>query len=235
MPERLVIIGGDAAGLSAATNARRRRSAEELEIVAFERGDWISFSACGEPYFVAGIVPEITDLLALPQEEFARRGIEVRKRCEVVAIDIEAQTVTVQDALAGREEVVGYDHLVYATGARPREASIEGAHLRGVHEMHTLDDALAVEAALDPSVRRAVIVGGGFIGIEMAEAFHHRGIETTLVSSSDGVLDAAFDPPMSAGIVEHLQAAGVRVEVNHRVDCLQGSRRAGDLGRLLRP
>lgn len=222
MPERLVIIGGDAAGLSAATNARRSRPPEDLEIVAFERGDWISFSACGEPYFVAGIVPEITDLLALPQEEFARRGIDVRKRSEVTSIDVAGQTVTVRDALAGREEVVGYDHLVYATGARPREVPIEGMHLRGVHQMHTLDDALAVEAALDPTARRAVIIGAGFIGIEMAEAFHHRGIETTMISATGGVLTGAFDPPMSDGIVDHLREAGVRVELDHRVDCVRG-------------
>lgn len=220
MPERLVVIGGDAAGLSTATNARRSRPPEDLEIVVFERGDWVSFSACGEPYFVAGLVPEITDLLALPIEEFARRNIEVRRRCEVTSIDTAAQTVIVRDAEAGRDEVVGYDQLMYATGASPRQIPVEGMHLRNVFQMHTLDDALAARAAVEGGVRRAVIVGGGYIGLEMAEAFHHRGIETTIVEAGEAILPGTFDREFSDQLLDAIRALGIRVVLGERIACL---------------
>ena len=220
MTERLVIIGGDAAGLSTATNARRSRPSEDLEIVVFERGDWVSYSACGEPYFVSGIVPEITDLLALPVEEFARRDIHVRRRCEVNAIDTAGQTVTVRDAEAGRDEIVSYDQLMYATGASPREIPLEGMHLRNVFQMHTLDDALAARAVVEQGVSRAVIVGGGYIGLEMAEAFQHRGIETTIVEAGDVILPGTFDPEFSVQLLDAIRQLGIHVVLGERIACL---------------
>lgn len=222
MPERLVVIGGDAAGLSTATNARRARPPEDLEIVVFERGDWISFSACGEPYFVAGIVDPVESLLALSEEDAAARGIQVRKRCEVTSIDTGAKSVTVRDANLGRTEVVEYDTLMYATGASARRVPIEGMHLRGVFEMHTLDDAIAARAAVDAGVQHAVIVGAGYVGLEMAEAFMHRGIETTLVSADDGILGPTFDRPMVELLMGQMRERGLRVELSHRVACLAG-------------
>lgn len=220
MPERLVVIGGDAAGLSAATNARRSRPVEDLEILVFERGDWISFSACGEPYFVAGIVDPVESLLALSEEEAASRGIVVRKRCEVTSIDTAARTVTVMDAAAGREEHVSYDTLMYATGASARRIPLEGSHLRGVFSMHTLDDAIATRAAVEDGVRRAAIIGGGYVGLEMAEAFHHRGIHTTLVVADDSVLGGSFDAEFAGGIAEAIRALGIDVIFGERVACL---------------
>lgn len=222
MPERLVVIGGDAAGLSAATNARRSRSVEDLEILVFERGDWISFSACGEPYFVAGIVDPVESLLALSEEEAATRGIVVRTRCEVTSIDTGARTVTVMDASAGREERVSYDTLMYATGASARRIPLEGSHLRGVFHMHTLDDAIAARAAVEDGVRRAAIIGGGYVGLEMAEAFHHRGIHTTLVVADDSVLDGSFDAEFAGGIAEAIRALGIDVVLGEQVACLAG-------------
>ena len=103
MTERLVIVGGDAGGMSAATNARRARPTNDLEIIAFERGPWASFSACGEPYFVAGEVAEFDALLIRSPEAFAQQGIEVRLRHEVTAVDTAARRVTVRDLEAGRE------------------------------------------------------------------------------------------------------------------------------------
>ncbi|MGE3960155.1 MAG: FAD-dependent oxidoreductase [Dehalococcoidia bacterium] len=222
MPERLVVIGGDAAGLSAATNARRSRPPGDLEIVVFERGDWISFSACGEPYFVAGIVDPVEALLALSEREAAERSIEVRKRCEVIAIDTATQTVTVRDHLAAREEVVGYDLLMYATGASARQIPLEGARLRGVFHMHTLDDAIAARAAVEDGVRRAVIVGGGYVGIEMAEAFHHRGIHTTIVSAEDTLLAGTFDESFALQLMEQVRSLGIDIVAGERVGCLSG-------------
>jgi len=220
MPERLVVIGGDAAGLSTATNARRSRPPEDLEILVFERGDWISFSACGEPYFVAGIVDPVEALLALSEEEAAERGIAVRKRCEVTSIDTGAQTVTVMDADAGREEVVRYDTLMYATGASARRIPLEGMDLEGVFQMHTLDDAIAARAAVDAGVQRAVVVGGGYVGLEMAEAFHHRGIHTTVVVADETVLAGSVDAAFAERLVEAIRALGIDVILGERVSCL---------------
>src|SRR5690606_10628143 len=147
---------------------------------------------CGEPYFVAGIVDPVESLLALSEADAAERNIEVRKRCEVTLIDTAAQTVIVRDADAGREEVVSYDTLMYATGASARPLPLEGMGLRGVFHMHTLDDAIAARAAVEGGVQRAVIIGGGYIGLEMAEAFHYRGIHTTVVAGGGGVLAATL-------------------------------------------
>ncbi|MQC18705.1 MAG: flavoprotein oxidoreductase [Chloroflexi bacterium] len=227
MPERLVVIGGDAAGLSAATNARRRREADALEIVVFERGDWVSFSACGEPYYVAGLVPEITDLLALSVEEAAHRGIQIHRRREVTSIDLAARRVTVHevrdDGSHGAEERVDYDYLMYATGASTRKIPIEGIELDGVYEMHTLDDAIATRAALDHSVERAVVVGGGFVGLEMAEAFRHHGLHTTLISADDTLLSGSLDASMAQRLIDELRARDLHVELGHRVSCFSGA------------
>jgi len=220
MPERLVVIGGDAAGLSAATNARRSRPREELEILVFERGDWISFSACGEPYFVAGIVDPIESLLVLSEEGAAQRGIEVRKRCEVTSIDTTAQTVTVADAQAGREEIVSYDTLMYATGASSTKIPIEGLHLQGVFEMHTLDDAIAARAAVEDGVERAVIIGAGYVGLEMAEAFQHRGIHTTVIAAADWILAGTLDEAFADRLLDEVRDLGIDVILSERVACM---------------
>lgn len=224
MPQRLVIVGGDAAGMSAATNARRARSAADLEIVAFERGEWASFSACGEPYFVSGEIAEFGSLLVRSPEAFARQGIEVRLRHEVTAIDPAARNVTVRDLRGGAEMQVGYDTLVYATGAEARRPPIEGRDLAGVHEMHLLGDALAVRALLDGpgAPRRAAVVGGGYVGLEMAEALLARGLHTTLVASRSGLLGGSLDPEMSEHLAERVRATGVAVESGTRVTRLVG-------------
>lgn len=226
MAERLVVIGGDAAGMSTATNARRGRSADDLEIIVFERSDWISFSACGEPYYVAGIVDPLEKLLVRSVEDFARGGITVRKQSEVLEIDAVDRTVTVRDRGWGRHEVVAYDSLMYATGASVRRPPLEGRHLRGVHELHTIDDARAVRAALDEGVetrvRRAVVVGGGYVGIEMAEAFHHRGIATTIISAGPHLLGATLDVEFADAFLKEVRALSITVVTDERVACIQG-------------
>ena len=185
MPERLVVIGGDAAGMSAASEARRRRPAGDLEIVVFERSSYVSYSACGEPYFVGDYVTELDDLIARTPEQFAARDIEVQTRHEVTAIDTEARRVTVRPVDGGDDRTEPYDQLLIATGAEPNRPPIEGARLPGVYEMHTLDDALALRRLIDERrPRRAAVVGGGYIGIEMAEAFERHDIPTTIVTAA---------------------------------------------------
>ena len=174
MAERLIIVGGDAAGMSAASQARRRRGPDDLEILAFERSSFVSYSACGEPYYVGGYVTDINQLQARTPAEFKAMDIDVRTQHEVIAIAPREGKVTVRAVQQGTEETYGYDLLVYATGASPFLPPIAGLDLAGVHVMGTLDDALAVRRLVVSGVRYAVVVGGGYIGLEVAEAFHHQ-------------------------------------------------------------
>ena len=224
MPQRLVVVGGDAGGLTAATNARRLRPAADLQIVVFERGPWASFSACGEPYVVSGEIAEFDALLIRSPEEFAQQGISVHLRHEVTAIDTAAHRVTVRDLESSRESTVDYDVLVYATGARARHVPIEGRDLAGVHEMHLLADALAARSVIesDPRPQRGVVVGGGYVGLEMAEALHVRGLHTTIVASRGGLLGGSIDPEMSEHLAERVRALGIEVDVGHRVERING-------------
>ncbi|MQA00492.1 MAG: flavoprotein oxidoreductase [Dehalococcoidia bacterium] len=222
MPERMVVVGGVAAGMSAASQARRMRDASALEIVAFERSSYVSYSACGEPYYVGGYVSRIDDLVARTPAEFAARDIAVHTRHEVLAIDTQRGEVTVRDLDAGREERVGYDTLVYATGATTFRPPIEGMDLAGVHEMRTLNDALAVRRLVEAGARRAVVVGGGYIGVEMAEAFHRSGIPTTIVTASSSLLEPQFDPDMGDLVLQAARNMGIEVHTGRQVETLHG-------------
>jgi NADPH-dependent 2,4-dienoyl-CoA reductase/sulfur reductase-like enzyme len=206
MTERLVIVGGDAAGMSAASNARRRRP--DLEIVALERGVWTSYAACGIPYHVAGLIPDLEDLVARTPQEFRdRQRIDVRTEHEVVGVDTVAGTVTVRDLTRDREYALGYDQLLLATGARPTRPPLPGVDLPFVHGVQTLGDARAlVERAAADDVEHVVVVGGGYIGLEMAEAFVRWGADVTVVDRAPeimGTLDADMAADVRAAMVRH--------------------------------
>jgi NADPH-dependent 2,4-dienoyl-CoA reductase/sulfur reductase-like enzyme len=212
MAERLVVVGGDAAGMSAASQARRRRARDELEIVAFERGNFTSYSACGIPYFVGGLVHEVDDLIARSPETFQRTfDIDVRLRHEVVEIDLERRAVLVHALDGGDGRWEGFDQLVVATGAVPARPALPGFDARGVFGVQTLDDGLSVRRRLDTDPpRRAVVVGGGYIGLEMAEALRMRGLQVSLVEQGAQPM-STLDPDMGALVAEALCAAGISV------------------------
>ncbi len=223
MSERLLVIGGDAAGMSAASEARRRRGPDDLEIVVFERSSFVSYSACGEPYFVGDYVTEIDDLIARTPEEFAARDIEVHIRHEVTSIDTEARRVAVRAVDGGAERSEPYDELLLATGAEPNRPPIDGADLPGVYQMHTLDDALAVRWMIDEHApKRAVVIGGGYIGIEMAEAFDRHGIPVTIVTAAPSLLDPQLDPDMGDLVRAAAEAQGFDVRTDQRIECIEG-------------
>lgn len=222
MTERLVVVGGDAAGMSAASQARRRRNPTELEIVAYERSSWVSYSACGEPYHVAGEVDPLERLVARTPEQFAQRDISVHTRHEVTAIDTAGRTLTVRRIEDGTIFDDHYDQLLIATGATAVRPDITGADLEGVHELRTLDDAAALRAIADQGPGSVVIVGGGYIGLETAEAFKKREWDVTVVSAHPGVLDRILDPDMSRSVVEAMREAGIEVVTDTRVECLVG-------------
>src|SRR3954470_17486221 len=158
---RLAIVGGDAAGMSAASAARRRD--RDLEIVAFERGPYTSYSACGIPYYVGGLVADADRLISRSPDEHRARGIDVRIRCEVVAVDLGARTLTVREA-TGSESTEPFDELVVATGAEAGTPPIEGA--AAIEPARTVDAAERLRTALERGGRSAVVIGGGYIGLE---------------------------------------------------------------------
>ncbi|MCM3263362.1 FAD-dependent oxidoreductase [Streptomyces thermoviolaceus] len=213
--ERLVVIGGDAAGMSAASQARRMRGPDELEIVAFERGDFTSYSACGIPYWIGGDVPDRDALIARTPEEHRSRGIDVRMRTEVTEIDVAAGRVRARDLDSGRETWTSYDKLVIATGARPVCPDMPGSGAPGVHGVQTLGDGellLGSLAAADGGRdgRRAVVVGAGYIGVEMAEALIKRGYEVTVVNRGAEPM-ATLDPDMGRLVREGMEGLGITV------------------------
>ncbi|MFC8131694.1 FAD-dependent oxidoreductase [Streptomyces sp. NPDC057302] len=209
--ERLVVIGGDAAGMSAASQARRLKGPGELEIVAFERGHFTSYSACGIPYWVGGDVPSRDELIARSPEEHRARDIDLRMRTEVTEIDVEGGRVRTRDLESGTEDWTSYDKLVIGTGARPVRPSLPGIDAPGVHGVQTLDDgqALLDTLARTPG-RRAVVIGAGYIGVEMAEALIQRRYEVTVVNRGAEPM-STLDPDM--GRLVHDAMSGMGIEM----------------------
>ncbi|MGV9275061.1 FAD-dependent oxidoreductase [Streptomyces griseosporeus] len=215
--ERLVVVGGDAAGMSAASQARRMRGPDELEIVAFERGHFTSYSACGIPYWVGGDVEEREQLIARTPEEHRGRGIDLRMRTEVVEIDVAGQRVRARDVETGAESWTSYDKLVLATGARPIRPDMPGADAPGVHGVQSLDDGQALLDTLARTRgRRAVVVGAGYIGVEMAEALINRGYEVTVVNRGSEPM-ATLDPDMGRLVHEAMEGLGITMVGNAEV------------------
>jgi NADPH-dependent 2,4-dienoyl-CoA reductase/sulfur reductase-like enzyme len=212
------VIGGDAAGMSAASQARRRRAADELEIVAFERGNYTSFSACGIPYYVSNVVQDFDDLVVRTPEEFkAKQAIDVRTRHEVVAIDTAKGAVEVLDRDAQTTSWEHYDELLIATGAAPVRPPLEGVDARNVFGVQVLDDGAAIHKVLDDEKpETAVVVGGGYIGIEMAEAFVERGMKVSVVDALPQPL-SALDPDMGELIADAMRGLEIDVYTNERV------------------
>ncbi|MEU3513099.1 FAD-dependent oxidoreductase [Streptomyces longwoodensis] len=207
--ERLVVVGGDAAGMSAASQARRMKDPDALEIVAFERGHFTSFSACGIPYWVGGDVPERDQLIARTPEEHRERGIDLRLRTEVTELDVAGKRVRARDVDSGAESWTSYDRLVLATGARPVRPELPGIDARGVHGVQTLDDGQALLDTLARAWgRRAVVVGAGYIGVEMAEALINRGYEVTVVNRGSEPM-STLDPDMGRLVHAAMEGLGI--------------------------
>jgi NADPH-dependent 2,4-dienoyl-CoA reductase/sulfur reductase-like enzyme len=242
MTDPFVVVGGDAAGLSAAS--KYRREDPDREVVVFEKGDWVSYAQCGMPYFVKGDVDSITDLLSLSPDAARERGIDLRRRHEVTAVDPDAKTVTVRSEDGTFEQP--YSDLLVATGASALAAPIPGTDLAGAFTLHSMDDTAALRAVLvgereaeeiagveyvdSEYVREygareppetAAIVGGGYVGVEMAEAFSAHDLDVHLFQRPDTLL-----PPFgeAAGdlVAETLREHGVTVHLGTEVEALTG-------------
>jgi NADPH-dependent 2,4-dienoyl-CoA reductase/sulfur reductase-like enzyme len=215
--ERLVVVGADAGGMTAASQARRRRGADSLEIIALDRGRHASYSACGIPYWIGGLVHSVDALVARTVDEFRKRDIEVRLRQEAVGLDLDAGVLTVHDHETGQDHPLRFDQLVLATGAVPVRPDIAGIDASGVYGVQTLDDGEAVRAAVAGNgARRAVVVGGGYIGLEMAEAFVQRGLEVTVVDAAPQPM-STLDPDVGALVADAVRALGITLHSGEQV------------------
>ncbi len=204
---KLVIVGGVAGGASAATRARRL--SEEAEIVLIERGPDVSFANCGLPYHIGGEIADRKKLLVTtPERLHARFRLDVRVRSSVEAIDRAAKKVRIRDLASGRDYEESYDKLILAPGAAPLRPPIPGVDLPGIFTLRNLQDMDRIKASLDKGVRQAVMIGAGFIGLELVENFVQRGVATTVIEKIDQVLPP-FDKEMTTPIAQKLRAKGV--------------------------
>ena len=208
---KVIIVGGVAGGAGAA--ARLRRLDESAEIILLERGEFISYANCGLPYHLGKVIPERSALLVMPPEKFRERfAVDVRVGQEAVAIDRVKKTVSVRNRKTGETAMESYDKLVIATGASPVPAAIPGADLPGVFHLWTIADMDRLEARLKENVKRAVVIGGGFVGVELAENLHERGLEVTVIQRGKQLLPT-LDFEMSNLLAAELRRLGIRVEL----------------------
>jgi NADPH-dependent 2,4-dienoyl-CoA reductase/sulfur reductase-like enzyme len=244
MSQPFVVVGGDAAGLSAASKCKREDP--EREVIVYEKSDWISYAHCGMPYYVKGEVESIGELLSLSPSELRERGVTLHRNHEVTAVDPDRQTVTVDADGDSFEQQ--YGDLLIATGARALTAPIDGADLDGVFTMHHMHAAAALRALLTPPEdadesmfaagyvdlsemesyaereppESVAIVGGGYVGVEMAEAFRAWDLETHLYQRS-GRPAPPFGDAVGEELIEYLDDAGVELHLDTEVESLDGA------------
>ncbi|MCD9199673.1 FAD-dependent oxidoreductase [Aeromicrobium wangtongii] len=204
MSRRVVVIGGDAAGMTVAAGVRRRLPADD-EVIVLERGRWTSYSACGIPYWIAGDVASPDALVARTPEQHRAHGIDVRLGVEAVGIDPGARTVSV----AGGDDIA-YDRLVIATGAEPVRPDLPGIDGEGIHGVQSLDDGQVILDELERGPARVVVVGSGYIGLEMAEACVARGFDTTVIERAPTVMPI-IETPLGEQVAKAMLERGIRL------------------------
>ena len=217
MGPKVVIVGGVAGGATAA--ARLRRLNEDAEIIIFEKGEYISYANCGLPYYVGEVIKNKDDLLVqTPERMKARFNIDVRVNSEVVGISPENKTVEVLDVAKNAKYIENYDYLVLSPGAEPVKPKLAGIDSSRVFTLRNIPDTFKIKEFVDRGrVRRAIIVGAGFIGLEMAENLHLRGIKTTVVELAEHVI-GPLDYDMAAVVHQHMKAKGVEFYLKDAVD-----------------
>jgi NADPH-dependent 2,4-dienoyl-CoA reductase/sulfur reductase-like enzyme len=216
---RVVVIGGDAAGGSAASQAKKRQP--DLDVGMFERGRATSYSACGIPYWISGAVEDEASLIARTPEQHRAAGIDVRMRTEVVGIDLDRCVVRWRNLEDGDEGTEPFDDLVYATGSVPMRPPVPGMDAQGVYGVQVLDDGVALRAELESGrVQRVVVVGGGYIGLELAEACRSRGFDVTVVDRSATPV-GTFDPDIGEFIAEAVRKEDIELVLSDAVAAVE--------------
>lgn len=215
LKRRILIVGGVAGGASAA--ARARRLCERCEIVVFDRGPYVSFANCGLPYYVGDVIVEEEKLLVATPELFENRfNIQVHTESEVTVIDRSRQEIEVLDLKTGESRREHYDYLILSTGAKPIRPPLPGIDLPGIFMLRTIPDSRRIRNAVQDATR-AVVVGGGFVGLEMAENLRHRGLDVTLIEMADQVMPP-LDPEMAVMVADCLQENGVHLQLGAGVE-----------------
>ena len=214
---KVVIVGGVAGGATAA--ARLRRINESAEIIVFERGGYVSYANCGLPYYIGG---DITDKRALTLQTTgsfkARFNVDVRVHSEVTAIDTSAKTVAVRETETGREYTESYDKLLLSPGAKPTVPDVPGIDNERIFTLRTVEDTFRMKDYIAAAgVKRAVIIGGGFIGLEMAECLTEAGAAVTLLQRSEHVMPN-LDFDMASFVHGYMRSKGIDLRRNTPVD-----------------
>ena len=225
----VVIIGGVAAGLKSA--AKVRRGDPKAKITVIERGDLVSYGACGMPYVVSGNVDSIDHLMMTPNGSMrnpsffkATKNLDILTKTEALRIDRTAKTVRVKDLPSGTESDIPYDKLVIATGSTPVRIPFPGIELGNIFPMWHPYDAQAIRDLLEGrQVKNAVIIGAGLVGIEMAEAFHRWGVNTTIVEMQDHVFPAFLDPEVALSVEKYAQGKGIDIRMQEKVQRFEGN------------
>ncbi|VTR97286.1 FAD-dependent oxidoreductase [Tuwongella immobilis] len=209
---KLIIVGGVAGGASAA--ARARRLSEDAEILVIERGPDVSFANCGLPYHIGEMIPDRNKLLVVTPERLRERfRLDVRVRTQVESIDRANHTVTLRNLLTGITSQEHYDKLILAPGAAPLRPEMPGLDLPNVFTLRNLQDMDRIKQAIDAGTKQVVLVGAGFIGLELAENMVHRGIQTTVIERNPQIL-TPFDPEMTTPLAATLRQHGVQLKLN---------------------
>ncbi|MCD6570551.1 MAG: FAD-dependent oxidoreductase [Deltaproteobacteria bacterium] len=218
--EKLVVIGGVAAGLSAASVAKRLKRSN-IDVMVFEKSGYISYGACSEPYFVSGLVPRPEDLVEISAQEFEeKRLVHIYKMHEVIEIDYKGGYVTAIDLSNNKKFTQPFDYLMIATGAKAKALGVPGETLEGICTLRTVEDAIDVKNSVS-SGREVVICGGGYIGLEMAEAFVSLDLNVTILKKTPQML-LNFDPEISALVEEEVRSKGVKIETGIDVLAFEG-------------
>ncbi len=223
---KLLVIGGVAAGTK--TAAKFKRENREAEVTLLSKSGDISYAGCGLPYYVGGAIQDKGELIVnTPQRFSALTGVEVKTLREAVKILPEEKRVEAKNLSTGETETYGYDALVIAVGASPVVPPVEGAELPGVFQVRTPGDAVAIREYLEENgVKKAVVAGGGFIGLEMAENLLQKGVAPTVVEAESQILPGVLDPEMAGYVRRHLQQNGVRVLTGTKAQGISGQERA---------
>lgn len=228
---KTVIIGGVAGGASAA--ARLRRLDESAEIVVLERGEYVSFANCGLPYYIGGVITDKNNLTLQTPESFrARFNIDVRVNSEAVKIDSESKTVTVKNLKTGDSYTEDYDNLILSPGAEPIKPNIDGINSDIVFTLRNIPDTLKIKEYIERTKPKfAVVVGGGYIGVEMAENLKEAGLKVSIVELADHLI-APLDLDMAADVHRYIRAKGIELYLNNGVKAIDGHKVILQNGRI---
>ncbi len=219
---KILVIGGVAAGTKAAAKCKRENRADEVLVIT--KSADISYAGCGLPYYVGGSIEDKAELIVnTPQKYQGLTGVEVRTLREATHVDPVAKKVTVKNLENGQEEVYEYDKLIVATGASAVKPPIAGVDLNGVFPMRAPEDAVTMRDYLQAyDVKKAVVIGGGFIGLELAENLFDRGVSVTVVELANQLMANVLDPEMAGYVKRHLQQKGIRVLTGAKATAIVG-------------